>query len=76
MCSLLKIGLTQIFAILGASGNVATEDVIYLLTGLGISHGVDIDKLAKAQIYIDAALKRQVFHFHIDNCNLFINFLF
>jgi hydroxymethylglutaryl-CoA lyase len=29
----------------GASGNVATEDVVYLLNGLGINHGVDLKKL-------------------------------
>lgn len=29
----------------GASGNVATEDVVYLLNGLGIAHGVDLEKL-------------------------------
>ena len=27
----------------GATGNVATEDVIYLLNGLGLTHGVDLD---------------------------------
>ena len=32
----------------GASGNVATEDVVYLLNGLGIAHGVELNKLAKA----------------------------
>ena len=32
----------------GASGNVATEDVIYLLNGLGIDHGVDLEKLIAA----------------------------
>lgn len=31
----------------GASGNVATEDVVYLLNGLNIEHGVDLAKLAK-----------------------------
>jgi hydroxymethylglutaryl-CoA lyase len=31
----------------GASGNVATEDVVYMLNGMGISTGVDIDRLAK-----------------------------
>lgn len=31
----------------GASGNVATEDVIYLLNGLGIQHGIDLEKLVK-----------------------------
>jgi hydroxymethylglutaryl-CoA lyase len=31
----------------GASGNVATEDVVYMLDGMGISTGIDLDKLAK-----------------------------
>ncbi|MCX7161255.1 MAG: hydroxymethylglutaryl-CoA lyase, partial [Proteobacteria bacterium] len=30
----------------GASGNVATEDVLYMLQGLGIETGVDLDKVA------------------------------
>ena len=42
----------------GASGNVATEDVVYLLNGLGIEHGVDINKLIKAGNYICNALNR------------------
>jgi len=29
----------------GASGNLATEDLVYMLEGLGIEHGVDLDKL-------------------------------
>ncbi|MCG7588207.1 hydroxymethylglutaryl-CoA lyase [Photobacterium sp. OFAV2-7] len=32
----------------GASGNVATEDVLYLCNGLGIETGIDIDKVADA----------------------------
>lgn len=32
----------------GATGNVATEDVLYLLNGLGIETGIDLDKLAAA----------------------------
>ncbi|HEX8593117.1 MAG TPA: hydroxymethylglutaryl-CoA lyase [Pseudomonas sp.] len=32
----------------GASGNVATEDVLYMLNGLGIETGVDLDKLILA----------------------------
>ncbi len=43
----------------GAGGNVATEDVVYLLTGLGISTGVDLDKLMEAGNYICQALGRQ-----------------
>ncbi len=32
----------------GATGNVATEDVVYLLNGLGIAHGIDLPRLAAA----------------------------
>lgn len=31
----------------GASGNIATEDVVYLLDGLGIQHGVDLERCIK-----------------------------
>lgn len=40
----------------GATGNVATEDVLYLLTGLGIGTGVDMDRLLAAGAYISDAL--------------------
>ncbi|WP_337843662.1 hydroxymethylglutaryl-CoA lyase [Rheinheimera sp.] len=40
----------------GASGNVATEEVVYLLNGLGIESGVDLQKLAAAGWAISAAL--------------------
>eukprot|EP00916_Digyalum_oweni_P016239 GHVL01026639.1.p1 GENE.GHVL01026639.1~~GHVL01026639.1.p1 ORF type:complete len:339 (+),score=45.82 GHVL01026639.1:36-1019(+) len=36
----------------GATGNVATEDVVYMLNGMGIEHGVDINKLIIAAEYI------------------------
>ncbi|MEH6625018.1 MAG: hydroxymethylglutaryl-CoA lyase [Motiliproteus sp.] len=42
----------------GASGNVATEDVVYLLNGLGIESGIDLDKLIAAGRFITAKLKR------------------
>ena len=42
----------------GASGNVATEDVVYLLQGLGIDCGVDLNKLAEAGDFISNALNR------------------
>lgn len=32
----------------GATGNIATEDLVYLLNGLGIEHGVDLEKLIAA----------------------------
>jgi hydroxymethylglutaryl-CoA lyase len=36
----------------GATGNVATEDVVYLLHGLGIRTGIDLDKLVDAGAFI------------------------
>ncbi|MDD3650301.1 hydroxymethylglutaryl-CoA lyase, partial [Immundisolibacter sp.] len=42
----------------GASGNVASEDVIYMLHGLGIGTGVDLDALCRAGAYISEALGR------------------
>lgn len=43
----------------GASGNVATEDVVYLLQGLGIEHGIDLKRLAQAGWQITNALNKQ-----------------
>ncbi len=43
----------------GASGNVASEDVLYMLNGLDIETGVDLNKLAQAGRMICAHLKRE-----------------
>src|SRR6187431_462812 len=42
----------------GATGNVATEDVVYLLNGLGIEHGVDLEKLIYAGNTISSVLNK------------------
>ena len=42
----------------GASGNVATEDLIYMLNGLGIEHGVDLQQLIAAGNMICSKLNR------------------
>ncbi len=42
----------------GASGNVASEDVLYMLQGLGIDTGIDLDKLIAAGQRISAVLGR------------------
>ncbi|WP_397533446.1 hydroxymethylglutaryl-CoA lyase [Roseateles sp.] len=42
----------------GATGNVATEDVVFMLNGLGIATGIDIDKLVDAGAYISQLLGR------------------
>ena len=41
-----------------ASGNVATEDLVYMLNGLGIEHGVDLKKLIAAGNFISQKLQR------------------
>jgi hydroxymethylglutaryl-CoA lyase len=43
----------------GATGNVATEDVVYLLHGMGISTGIDLDKLIDAGQFISDFLGRK-----------------
>lgn len=42
----------------GASGNVATEDVVYMLDGMGIATGIDLDALVRTGAFISAALGR------------------
>jgi hydroxymethylglutaryl-CoA lyase len=42
----------------GASGNVATEDVVYMLNGLGITTGLDLDALVRAGNRISGVLGR------------------
>ncbi len=42
----------------GATGNVATEDVVYMLHGMGISTGIDLNKLVNAGERISEFLKR------------------
>ncbi|WP_311223634.1 MULTISPECIES: hydroxymethylglutaryl-CoA lyase [unclassified Acidovorax] len=43
----------------GATGNVATEDVVYLLHGMGIETGIDLDQLIDAGAYISDFLGRK-----------------
>ncbi|MBT8144071.1 MAG: hydroxymethylglutaryl-CoA lyase [Gammaproteobacteria bacterium] len=42
----------------GASGNLATEDLVYMLHGMGIETGIDLDALIAAGRYICAAMGR------------------
>jgi len=43
----------------GASGNVATEDVVYLCELLGIEHGIDLPKLIEVGNFISKELNRE-----------------
>ena len=43
----------------GATGNVATEDVVYMLHGMGIDTGVDMERLLDAGAFISDFLERE-----------------
>jgi hydroxymethylglutaryl-CoA lyase len=43
----------------GATGNVATEDVLYMMNGLGIETGIDLDIVVDAGQYISGILNRK-----------------
>ena len=43
----------------GATGNVSTEDVVYMLHGMGIETGIDLDALIDAGVFISEALGRK-----------------
>ncbi|MBK6868221.1 MAG: hydroxymethylglutaryl-CoA lyase [Burkholderiales bacterium] len=43
----------------GATGNVATEDVVFMLHGMGIATGIDLDRLVDAGAFISDFLGRQ-----------------
>lgn len=43
----------------GAAGNLATEDLVYLLDREGIRHGVDLDGVLRAALFISQALRRK-----------------
>jgi hydroxymethylglutaryl-CoA lyase len=43
----------------GATGNVSTEDLVYMLHGMGIATGIDLDKLIDAGVFISEALGRK-----------------
>lgn len=44
----------------GASGNVATEDVVYMLQGMGVETGVDLDKLVALSARLGGQLAREL----------------
>jgi hydroxymethylglutaryl-CoA lyase len=43
----------------GATGNVATEDVVYMMNGLGIATGIDLDQVVEAGHFISQQLGRK-----------------
>lgn len=43
----------------GASGNVATEDVVYMLDGMGVNTGISLEKLVEISEFVFSKLKRK-----------------
>jgi hydroxymethylglutaryl-CoA lyase len=64
----LEVGVTTVDASAGglggcpyaraATGNLATEDLVYMLDGLGIQHGVDLDSLVDTSVWLASRLGR------------------
>ncbi|MED0674736.1 hydroxymethylglutaryl-CoA lyase [Aneurinibacillus thermoaerophilus] len=44
----------------GASGNISTEDVVYMLHGMGLNTGVDLEKLVEAGEFMERVLGREL----------------
>lgn len=54
----------------GASGNVITEDLVFMLEAMGYSTGVDFDKLIDARRILEEALPGAEFHGHLAKAGL------
>ena len=56
----------------GASGNVATEDVVYMLSGMGVETGVEIDQLVEISTrlsgYLAHELPSKYLKAHLGHC--------
>ncbi|MEW9674167.1 hydroxymethylglutaryl-CoA lyase [Ammoniphilus sp. 3BR4] len=53
----------------GASGNLATDDLLYMLHGMGIETGVDQDKLLSSAFFIQSKLGRKLPSHHLQMCS-------
>jgi hydroxymethylglutaryl-CoA lyase len=54
----------------GASGNIVTEDLVYLLEAMGIHTGVDVDKLVAARTILADALPGEPIYGHVPDAGL------
>jgi hydroxymethylglutaryl-CoA lyase len=44
----------------GAAGNLATEDLVYMLDGLGVRSGIDLARLVSASMFIESRLDHEL----------------
>jgi hydroxymethylglutaryl-CoA lyase len=54
----------------GATGNIVTEDLVYLLEAMGCDTGIDIDKLVAARAMVRAALPGEALFGHVPDAGL------
>jgi len=54
----------------GASGNIVTEDLVFMLDAMGLRTGIDLDKLLKIRDIVIAALPGEDMHGFIPNVGL------
>jgi hydroxymethylglutaryl-CoA lyase len=54
----------------GASGNIVTEDLVYLLEAMGYDTGIDIDKLIAARAILREALPQESLYGHVPDAGL------
>lgn len=60
----------------GATGNIVTEDLAFLLEAMGYDTGVDIDKLIAARAILAEALPGEALHGHVQDAGLPKSFLY
>jgi hydroxymethylglutaryl-CoA lyase len=53
----------------GASGNLATDDLLYMLDGMGIATGVQMERLAKAALFIEEKIGRKLNSHYLQTLN-------
>ena len=54
----------------GASGNITTEDLVFMLESMGLDTGIDMEKLLAVRAYVCAALGNQPLHSAIAGAGL------
>jgi hydroxymethylglutaryl-CoA lyase len=58
----------------GASGNIVTEDLVYLLESMGLDTGIDLEKLIAARAVFFEALPGEPIYGHVPDAGLARNF--
>jgi hydroxymethylglutaryl-CoA lyase len=60
----------------GASGNIVTEDLVYLLEAMGYDTGIDIDRLIAARAILQAGLPGEPLYGHVPDAGLPKGFIY